>query len=59
MAAAKSTSTHGDRIRTLFKGSVNRATVVAPFIKVDALRSLLDVIRSGYASSLCHALASS
>ena len=46
MAAAKSTSTHGDRIRTLFKGSVNRATVVAPFIKVDALRSLLDAIRS-------------
>ena len=46
MAVSDSTTTHGDRIRALFEGSVNSATVVAPFIKVNALRSLLDVIRS-------------
>ena len=44
MAVTK--STQGDRIRALFESTVNGATVIAPFIKVDALRSLLDVIPS-------------
>ena len=35
--------THGERIRALFR-QVSRATIIAPFIKTDALRSLLDVI---------------
>ncbi len=46
MADPNSAGTHGDRIRALFKGSATNATVVAPFIKLNALRSLLDVIRS-------------
>ena len=44
MAAAN--STQGDRIRALFEGAVNGVAVIAPFIKVDAMRSLLDVIPS-------------
>ena len=36
-------STQGERIRGLFRGASN-ATIVAPFIKVDALRSLLEAI---------------
>lgn len=46
MTVPNSVGTHGDRIRALFKGSVKSAAVVAPFIKLNALRSLLDVIRS-------------
>ncbi len=42
MAAAN--DTQGGRIRALFEGVVGEVSVVAPFIKVDALRSLLDVI---------------
>lgn len=37
------TTTHGERIRTLFRDAAN-AAVVAPFMKVDALRSLLNEI---------------
>lgn len=44
MAVTK--STQGDRIRALFESTGNGVTVIAPFIKVDALRSLLDVIPS-------------
>lgn len=40
-----STTTQGDRIRELFRGA-SRATIVAPFIKVDALQSLLEAIPS-------------
>lgn len=36
--------TQGRRIRALFESAVDTASVVAPFIKVDALRSLLNVI---------------
>lgn len=35
---------HGDRIRKLFAGASKEVMIVAPFIKVDVLRSLLDVI---------------
>lgn len=35
--------TQGERIRTLFR-EASHATIIAPFIKTDALRSLLDVI---------------
>ena len=35
--------TQGERIRTLFR-QASHATIIAPFIKIDALRSLLDVI---------------
>ena len=35
--------TQGERIRTLFR-QASHATIIAPFIKTDALRSLLDVI---------------
>ena len=34
----------GDRIRTLFSSTPGRATVIAPFIKVNALRSLLSIL---------------
>ncbi len=36
--------TQGGRIRDLFKSAVHQVSVVAPFIKVDALKSLLEVI---------------
>ncbi len=42
MSAAS--DTQGHRIRALFENAVDNASVVAPFIKVDALRSLLNVI---------------
>lgn len=35
---------HGDRIRKLFAAASREVVIVAPFMKVDALRSLLDVI---------------
>lgn len=37
--------TQGGRIRVLLGSAVNRVAVIAPFIKVNALRSLLDAIR--------------
>ena len=39
-------STQGGRIRALFESAVNGAAIIAPFIKVDALQSLLDVTPS-------------
>ena len=36
--------TQGHRIRVLFESAADRVAVIAPFIKVDALRSLLDVV---------------
>ena len=42
MAAAN--NSQGGRIRALFGSAVGEVSVVAPFIKVDALQSLLDVI---------------
>lgn len=44
MAVRNTTSTNGDRIRSLFGGFISNATVVAPFIKINALGSLLNVI---------------
>lgn len=38
-----STTTQGDRIRELFRRA-SQATIVAPFIKMDAFRSLLEAI---------------
>ena len=38
--------TQGTRIRALFEGATDEVAVIAPFIKVDAMRSLLDVIPS-------------
>ena len=39
--------TQGARIRTLFENAEGEVAVIAPFIKVDALRSLLEVIPAG------------
>ena len=39
------TTTQGDRIRDLFRDA-SKALIVAPFIKIDALRSLLEAIPS-------------
>lgn len=39
--------TQGDRIRALFEDAEGEVVVIAPFIKVDALRSLLEVIPAG------------
>lgn len=36
--------TQGRRIRALFANAVDEVSVIAPFIKVDALKSLLEVI---------------
>jgi len=36
--------THGDRIRALFSGAHSEVTIIAPFIKVGALISLLEVV---------------
>ena len=36
--------TQGARIRTLFENAENQVAVIAPFIKVNALRSLIEVI---------------
>lgn len=41
---AESNDTQGSRIRTLFGSAVDDVSIVAPFIKIVALRSLLDVI---------------
>ena len=38
--------THGRRIRALFQNTTGTVAVIAPFIKVEALRSLLEVIPS-------------
>ena len=43
MASTSEDSTAGQRIRALFQNAGN-ATIVAPFIKVDALRSLLQAV---------------
>ncbi len=40
------TSTQGERIRLLFENVDDDVTIIAPFIKVDALHSLLSVIPS-------------
>lgn len=39
--------TQGGRIRALFEGADGEVAVIAPFIKVDAMRSLLEVIPAG------------
>ena len=39
--------TQGSRIRVLLESAVRSASVIAPFVKVDALRSLLDVVPPG------------
>ena len=39
--------TQGARIRALFENAEGEIAVIAPFIKVDALRSLLEVIPAG------------
>ena len=41
---ALASDTQGGRIRALFGGASGEVSVIAPFIKVDALRSLLDAI---------------
>ena len=43
---AEAGGTQGDRIRALFKSATDKVVVIAPFMKVDALRSLLEVIPS-------------
>ena len=43
---AADTGTQGDRIRALFENGGSRVTIISPFIKVNAIRSLLDVIPS-------------
>jgi len=39
--------TQGTRIRALFENAEGEVAVIAPFIKVDALRSLIEVIPAG------------
>ena len=39
--------TRGARIQALFESADGETAVIAPFIKVDALRSLLEVIPAG------------
>ena len=39
--------TQGSRIRALFENTGDDVSIIAPFIKVDALRSLLEVFPSG------------
>ncbi len=39
--------TQGSRIRALFENAEDDVSIIAPFIKVDALRSLLEVFPSG------------
>ena len=43
---ATASDTQGARIRSLFEGASGEVTVISPFIKLGALRSLLDVIPS-------------
>ena len=38
--------TQGRRIRALFENTEDDVSIIAPFIKVDALRSLLEVFPS-------------
>ena len=52
-------SVHGVRIRDLLSQATDEATIIAPFIKVDAFRSLLRVVPPGGPTSLCHAMAPS
>ena len=40
------TSTQGDRIRALLGSATGEASIIAPFIKADGLRSLLSVVSS-------------
>ena len=44
---AKAGSTHGSRIRALLASAVGNVAVIAPFVKVDALRSLLKARSPG------------
>lgn len=39
--------TQGERIRELFRNAVGRVEIIAPFIKTEALKSLLEVVPSG------------
>ena len=39
--------TQGSRIRALFENTEDNVSIIAPFIKIDALRSLLKVVPSG------------
>ena len=41
---ASNEDTQGHRIRALFQSAADGVAVIAPFIKVDALRSLLEVV---------------
>ncbi len=45
--AATVLATEGERIRALFAEEKSSVGIVAPFVKVDALRSLLDVLDDG------------
>ena len=40
-------NTQGARVRALFESAEGEVAVIAPFIKVDALRSLIEVIPAG------------
>ena len=44
---AQITRTQGSRIRLLLESAAGRVAIVAPYVKVGAFRSLLDVIPSG------------
>ena len=44
---AKTGNTQGSRIRVLLESAVGSVAVIAPFVKVDALRSLLEVLPPG------------
>ena len=44
---ANTGSTQGSRIRVLLESAAGSASVIAPFVKVDAFQSLLDVIPPG------------
>ena len=44
---AKTGDTQGSRIRALLESAVGSVAVIAPFVKVDALRSLLEVLPPG------------
>lgn len=44
---AENSGTQGSRIRALFENTEDDVLIIAPFIKIDALRSLLKVVPSG------------
>ena len=44
---SKAVHTQGDRIRELFRHAEETVSIIAPYVKVDALKSLLDAIRPG------------